>query len=270
MNLEQQLTQLLEGKTSNIGRRVIWLDEIDSTNLECRRLAAQGEREGTVVLSRAQSAGRGRRGRSFQSTQDLGLYLSVLLRPKQDMEVLSNMTAWVAVAVCDGVERACGVRPQIKWINDLILNGKKLGGILTELGLEPGTGKLDHLVVGIGLNVNHTLIDFEEELRPMATSLALEFGDKAPSLPELAAQIVLALEEMYANFPENRGEYLEKYRSRCVTTGKQVQLITPNSREEAEALSIDEEFRLVVRMPDGQERRVSAGEVSVRGMYGYL
>ncbi len=269
MQFQQELTRLLAGKTKIIGKKVLWLEETDSTNLVCRRMAAEGEAEGLAVLARAQSAGRGRRGRNFQSTKDLGMYLSVLLRPTQDMEVLNNLTAWVAVAVCSGVERACGVRPQIKWINDIILNGKKLGGILTELGLEPGTGKIDHIVVGIGLNVNHKLDDFQPELRDMATSLSLDV-ENCPSLPELAAHIIQALDEMYESFPHNRPEYLEQYRAGCITTGKPVQLITPASREEAESLYIDEEFRLVVRMPDGSERTVNAGEVSVRGMYGYL
>ena len=266
MTLEQELTALLAGKTKHLGSRVCWLDEIDSTNLECRRLAEQGAESGAVVLARAQSAGRGRRGRSFQSEQDLGMYLSVMLRPEADMQTLSNLTAWVAVAVCDGVERCTGVRPQIKWINDIILNGKKLGGILTELGLKDGA--VDHVVVGIGLNVNHTREDFLPELLDMATSLALEL-EVSPALPELAAAIVLALDEMVEHFPHARDIYLEKYRVGCITTGKQVQLITPASWEEAESLRIDEEFRLVVRMADGEERAVSAGEVSVRGMYGY-
>ena len=266
MTLEQELTALLAGKTEYLGSSVLWLDEVDSTNLVCRRLAEQGSPAGAVVLARAQNAGRGRRGRSFQSEQDLGMYLSVMLRPAQDMQTLSNLTAWVAVAVCDGVERCTGVRPEIKWINDLLLNGKKLGGILTELGLK--NGAVDHVVVGIGLNVNHSRGDFLPELQEMATSLALEL-ETPPALPQLAAAIVLALDEMLSHFPRDRAEYLEKYRAGCVTTGKQVQLITPASREEAESLYIDEEFRLVVRMPDGEERTVSAGEVSVRGMYGY-
>ena len=266
MTLEQELTALLEGKTKYLGSRVCWLEEIDSTNLECRRLAEQGVESGTVVLARAQSAGRGRRGRSFQSEQDLGMYLSVMLRPEEDMQTLSNLTAWVAVAVCDGVERCTGVRPQIKWINDIILNGKKLGGILTELGLKDGA--VDHVVVGIGLNVNHTREDFLPELRDMATSLSQEL-DEPPALPRLAAAIVLALDEMLEHFPHDRDACLEKYRAGCITTGKQIQLITPASREEGESLYIDEEFRLVVRMADGEERAVSAGEVSVRGMYGY-
>ena len=267
MTLEQELTALLEGRTKHLGSCVRWMDEVDSTNLECRRLAEEGAPAGAVVLARAQSAGRGRRGRSFQSEQDLGMYLSVMLRPEADMQTLSNLTAWVAVAVCDGVERCTGVRPRIKWINDIILNGKKLGGILTELGLGKN-GAIDHVVVGIGLNVNHGRADFLPELRDMATSLALEL-EHPPTLPQLAAAIVLALDEMAERFPHDREAYLEKYRAGCITTGKQVQLITPASREEAESLYIDEEFRLVVRMPDGEERAVSAGEVSVRGMYGY-
>lgn len=265
--MQEELKGLLAGKTKIIGKNVLWLEETDSTNLVCRRMAAQGEEEGLVVLARAQSAGRGRRGRSFQSTKDLGLYLSVLLRPVQDMQTLSNLTAWVAVAVCKGLEHACGIRAEIKWINDIILNGKKLGGILTELGLEQG--KIDHVVVGIGINVNHTRADFDPELRDMATSLALDV-EKLPALPDLAAHIVQALDEMYVGFPTNRAEYLEEYRARCITTGKQVQLITPASREDAQSLYIDEEFRLVVQMSDGSQRTVSAGEVSVRGMYGYV
>ncbi len=267
MDRLQRLTALLAGKTKYLGHKVLWLEETDSTNLVCRRMAAQGEAEGLVVLARSQSAGRGRRGRNFQSTEDLGLYLSVLLRPTQGMEELSTLTAWVAVAVCDGVERACGVRPEIKWINDLILKGKKLGGILTELGLKDGG--LDHLVVGIGLNVNHTRADFEPELRDMATSLSMDV-ENCPDMPALAAQIILALDEMWGSFPHKLGDYLDKYRAGCITTGKQVQIITPASREEGESLAIDEEFRLIVRMPDGTRRALSAGEVSVRGMYGYV
>jgi BirA family biotin operon repressor/biotin-[acetyl-CoA-carboxylase] ligase len=267
MTLQEQLTQKLSGTVRTVGREVLWLEETDSTNLVCRRMAAEGAAEGLAVLARTQTAGRGRRGRSFQSTGDLGLYLSVLLRPEQGMEEVSNMTAWVAVAVCDGVERACGVRPEIKWINDIILNGKKLGGILTEAGLEQG--KMDHLVVGIGVNVNHTPEDFQPELRSMATSLSIELP-KAPDMAELAAYIIRALDEMYAAFPAGKADYLEKYRAGCITTGKPVQIITPASREEGESLSIDEDFRLVVRMENGEERALSAGEVSVRGMYGYL
>jgi len=267
MNLQEQLSRKLAGTVKTVGREVLWLEETDSTNLVCRRMAAEGAAEGLAVLARRQTAGRGRRGRNFQSTRDLGLYLSVLLRPCQGMEEVSNMTAWVAVAVCDGIQAACGVRPQIKWINDIILNNKKLGGILTEAGLEQG--RLDHIVVGIGINVHHTLEDFDPELLDMATSLALELP-QPPDMVELAAHIIRALDEMYAAFPQGKRAYLAKYRTGCVTTEKWVQLITPASREEAFSMGVDDEFRLVVRMESGEERALSAGEVSVRGMYGYL
>ena len=266
--METKLKQLLQD-VNTVGREVRWLECIDSTNLECRRLAAEGAAEGLAILAREQTAGRGRRGRSFQSSKDIGLYLSVLLRPTEMTRELSNLTAWVAVAVCRAVKQACGVEPGIKWINDLILNGKKLGGILVELGLEPGTGKLDHLVVGIGLNVRHKREDFDPELRDMATSLELELG-RGVDLPELAACLIRELDRMWNDFPAGKMAYLEEYRRACITTGQPVQLITPASREEARSLEIDEDFHLVVELPDGEIRKVSAGEVSVRGMYGYV
>lgn len=244
------------------------LDRVDSTNTECKRRAAQGEPEGLIVTAREQTGGRGRAGRTFQSPRGCGLYLSALLRPQLPAEQVVDFTAWVAVAACDGIEAACGLRPRIKWTNDLILNGKKLAGILTELGLEQG-GKLSWLITGIGVNVNHRPEDFQGEVRDFATSLALELGREV-DVDELAGHIVAAMERMYAGFPENKQEYLDKYRADCMTPGNRVQLITPASREEAFAVAIDDEFRLVVELPDGTRRHLSTGEVSVRGMYGYV
>lgn len=249
--------------------RVVWLDLIDSTNVECRRRAEEGAPHGLVIVAREQTAGRGRRGRSFQSSRDLGLYLSMLLRPREQSGELSDLTAWVAVAVCQAIETCCGRQVGIKWINDIILEGKKLGGILTEAGLKPGTGEIDHLVVGVGINLRHTREDFQPELRDMATSLTLELGEEIPA-ERVALELIRELDRLWQAFPAGKGDYLEAYRQRCITTGKQVQLITPASREEAFALEIDDSFRLVARLPHGELRTVSAGEVSVRGMYGYL
>jgi len=179
-----------------------------------------------------------------------------------------DFTAWTAVAVCDGIEAACGVRPRIKWTNDLVLNGKKLCGILAELGLNSTRG-LDYLVAGIGVNVNHRAEDFEGEVRSIATSLAMELG-RPVDREELARQIIRAMDRMYGYFPSNKAEYLEKYRADCMTPGNRVRLITPVSREEAFAVEIDDQFRLVVELPDGTKKALSTGEVSVRGMYGYV
>ena len=167
------------------------------------------------------------------------------------------------------IQAACGVRPRIKWTNDIILNGRKLVGILTELGLVSESNSLDYLVTGIGINVNHRPEDFSPDIRDMAISLSQALGHPVRR-SHLAAQVILALDRMYADFPRNKAEYLEKYRSDCLTPGNQVQLITPVSRQEAYALAIDDDFRLVVELPDGTRRALSAGEVSERGMYGYV
>lgn len=228
-----------------------------------------GASDGLVILSEEQTGGRGRLGRSFQSPRGTGLYLSALLRPSLPPQEVVDFTAWVAVAVCDGIQAACGVRPRIKWTNDIVLGGRKLCGILTELGLEGESNALDYLITGIGVNVNQRPEDFLPEVRPIAVSLAQELG-RPVRRAELAVEIIRALDRMYAGFPDNKAEYLARYRADCLTPGNQVQLITPVSREEAFALEIDDQFRLVVEYPDGRRAALSAGEVSVRGMYGYV
>lgn len=252
-----------------VGRRLLCLDSVDSTSTHAKRLAAQGEPEGLVVLSNAQTAGRGRAGRTFHSPADSGLYLSVLLRPSLPPEAVIHFTAWTAVAVCDGIEAACGVRPRIKWTNDLVLGGKKLGGILTELSLVQATGELDYLVVGIGINVNRDENTFPEDIRSMATSLSAQLGHPVDRAA-LAAEILRALDRMYARFPDGKQDYLEQYRRDCLTVGNPVRLVTPASSTEAFSVGIDDEFRLLVKYPDGSTEAISTGEVSVRGMWGYV
>ena len=273
--LESSPDRIREGELSGplagctVGSTLMCLDVIDSTNTECKRQAMNGAPHGLVVLSEEQTRGRGRLGRSFQSPPGCGLYLSALLRPQLEPQQVVDFTAWVAVAVCDGIEATCGVRPRIKWTNDIVMEGKKLCGILTELGLESETNSLQYLVTGIGVNVNHRPEDFSDEVRPIAASLAMCLGHPVRRV-ELAAGIIRALDRMCATFPDNKQEYLERYRADCLTPGNQVQLITPTSRQEARAIAIDDDFRLVVEFPDGRRQALSAGEVSVRGMYGYV
>lgn len=252
-----------------VGSTLACLDTIDSTNTECKRRAMAGAPEGLVVLSEEQTGGRGRLGRTFQSPKGCGLYLSALLRPPLRPQEVEDFTAWVAVAVCDGIQAACGIQPQIKWTNDIVYGGKKLVGILTELGLESETNSLQYLVPGIGINVNHRPEDFGEDIRPMAVSLAQILG-RPVRRATLAVEVIRALDRMYAQFPRNKEAYLERYRALCITPGNQVQLITPVSRQQAYALEIDGDFRLVVELPDGTRKALSSGEVSVRGMYGYV
>ena len=251
-----------------IGREIIRLDSIDSTNTYLMSLAAQGAAEGLVVIADQQTAGRGRRGRSFQSTGGLGLYLSALVRPRLPAIDVPELTAWTAVAVCNGIEAAWGKRPKVKWINDLIADRRKLGGILTELALNPD-GTLSHVVIGIGINANHRREDFDPELQDMAISLSQWLG-RDVDRDVLANHIVAALDEMYRQFPHARESFLSRYRADCVTLGQNVRVLSGDSAAPAVAVGIDDHFRLQVRYRDDTTATLNAGEVSVRGLWDYL
>ena len=199
-----------------------------------------------------------------------GVYLSALLRPQLAPEKILPLTALGAVAACDAVERTCGVRPQIKWTNDLVLNGKKLSGTLTELSLEGESGALQYAVIGIGVNCNNASEDFPPELRDVATSLYLETG-KRVQRAALAAALIEELDKLYAALQSgDTASYLTSYRRDCLTLGREVQLLWQNVKEKVTALDVDEQFGLVVRHEDGRVETIRTGEVSVRGLYGYV
>lgn len=259
------------GRTAVVGRDLRCFEELDSTNIRAKGLGMEGAPDGTVVTADLQTAGRGRMDRSFQSPRGKGVYLTALLRPNLPPERLLPVTAMAGVAVCGAVEELCGVRPGLKWPNDPVLGGKKLCGILTELSLEGETGRVQYLVLGIGVNVGQRLEDFSPEVAEMATSLSIALG-RPVSRPALAAAEIRALDRLYADLlAGNLAPYLAAYRRDCVNLGKSVQLISPDgSRETAQALDVDNDFSLVVRTAAGEIRTVRSGEVSVRGMYGYI
>ena len=257
------------GKGGILGRELHCLDTIDSTNSYAKRIAMTGAPEGTVVIANDQTAGRGRMGRQFQSPRDKGIYLSVLLRPEMEPQRLMPVTAMAGVAVCDAVEKVCGVRPGLKWPNAPVIGNRKLCGILTEMSLEGETGRVQYLVLGIGINVGQEAEDFSPDVAAIATSLSAYLG-RPVSRPELAAALICELERLYETLKAgDLSEYLEAYRRDCVNLGKTVQLLG-EEREVVTAVDIDGEFGLVVRTGDGGEKTVRSGEVSVRGMYGYV
>ena len=263
-----ELAAALRGRL--VGRTVVCLDTVDSTNSEVKRRAAGGAPEGLAVLSDEQTAGRGRRGNAFQSLKGKGLFCSVLLRPQVPLEALSQLTAWTAVAVCRAVEACCGLTCGIKWTNDIILNGKKLCGILTELEFEAESAAAVAVVLGVGINVGQAEADFGPDLAPTAVSLTQALG-RPVRRAELAVHLLAALDEMYAAFPQGKAAYLAEYRRRCVTTGREVALVgADGSRTPAFAQGVDDDFSLVCCLPGGTERTVTAGEVSVRGLLGYV
>lgn len=241
--------------------------EIDSTNSYLKREALSGAPHGTVAVADCQSAGRGRRERSFLSPAGKGVYLSVLLRPAVKPEALLGAAGMAAVAVCNAVERAAGTRPGIKWTNDLLLHGRKLCGILTELGVEGETGLAEYLVIGAGVNVRQTAEDFPPEVASMATSLALEGRDVSRSA--LAAAMAEELLRLSGDLGGDVSPWAAQYRRDCVTIGKDVRLLWTRGQERAFALDVDDSFGLVVRREDGTVSTVRTGEVSVRGLYGY-
>lgn len=256
-------------RVEHIAAKLECFESIDSTNNYLKRNAMQTP-SGTAVIANEQTGGRGRLGRSFQSPPDSGIYMSVLVRPNLPPVQALNLTAFVAVAVCEGIEAATGLRPEIKWTNDIVLNRRKICGILTEMSIEGESGALQHIITGIGVNVNQRETDFPEDIREIAGSIAMAAG-KPISRGRLAAEILNALDRMYTAWLNGGEDYLERYRSRCLTVGKQVRLIRADgSTQPAEAIAVADDFGLVVRHPDGREETVTSGEVSVRGLWGYV
>ena len=251
-----------------VGAELVCLDTVDSTNNEVKRRAAGEVPAGLAVVAARQTGGRGRRGRSFVSPPG-GLYLSALLQPDCPLEQVSALTAWSAVAVCDAIQALCGVRPGIKWPNDVILEGRKVCGILTELDLEGETAALRYVVVGIGVNLTQGAEDFGPEVAPVAISLAQALG-RAPRRAEMASALLDALDRLDRDFPGQWEAWLERYRRDCLTIGSQVQVIRGKETRPGRAVAVDDQFALVVEWEDGSREAVSSGEVSVRGLLGYL
>lgn len=265
INCGELLTLLPPERVENI----LCLESVDSTNNRLREMALAGAPAGQIVIAESQTAGRGRYGRQFVSPKGKGVYISALFRPESvPPESASTLTAWVAVAICNAVEKTCGVRPSVKWVNDLLLGNRKICGILTEMTIESENGHIQYVIVGVGINVNEIETDFPEELRSVATSVYAETG-KQHSRAELAAQIITELDKLGKLWPNEKTAYLAAYKNDCVTVGKTVRI---SGKEETVcyAKEIDDNFGLVVKFSDGTEKTVSSGEVSVRGLYGYV
>ena len=245
---------------------LLWYDTIDSTNTRAKELAKNGAVHGTVLVAGTQTGGRGRMGRSFLSPTG-GVYLSVILRPDCLPEQLMHLTCAAAVAGCKAVEQACGVCPDIKWTNDLVWGRKKLGGILTELGLD-GAGNVDYAIIGIGINCEKTE-DFPKELQDTVTSIR-EISQHGCPASMLSAKLIEAIYETDQLLFTGKQEMLDYYREHCITLGKEIKVIRGDSVNYGTALDLDADGGLLVRFVDGSEKIVASGEVSVRGMYGYL
>lgn len=246
-------------------RNVIYYEELDSTNNKVKELAAEAA-EGLVVVAKKQTKGRGRRGRSWESNDRENLYMSLLLKPNLVPDKAPMLTLVMAYSVSVALQR-WKIDAQIKWPNDLVLNAKKICGILTEMEVQPG--KEIQIVVGVGINVGQEL--FPVELQDTATSIFLETG-KHIDREELLSEVLDRFEEAYKKFLGcgNLCFLQKEYNDLLVSENKVVRVLDPKGEYEGTARGIDESGALLVEKEDGTRQRVFAGEVSVRGIYGYV
>ncbi len=246
------------------------LDSVDSTNTYLKRLSLSCADSDLVAVADHQSAGRGRMGRSFESPAGKGVYLSLLLRPDIAPAQALPATGLCAVAVQRAIKSVCGIDCGIKWTNDLVYGSKKICGILTEMALESESGRVQHMIVGVGVNVHHKAEDFSPEVAALASSLDLAAEQKVSRAQLTAAMIeeILKLPALLEN-PAAICDYVADYRAHCVTLGKDARLMWREGEEKVFALDIDDSFGLVVRHADGAVETIRSGEVSVRGLYGY-
>lgn len=247
--------------------RIVCFDKTDSTNIQARRLAEEGALHGTLVVTEQQDGGKGRRGRSWTSPPGVGIWMSILLRPQINPISASMLTLIMALAGVKGIREATGIETQIKWPNDLVLNKKKICGILTEMSTE--LMEIQYVVIGAGFNVN--LEEFPEEIRKTATSLYLETG-KRYQRSRIIAKVMEALEEYYDIFikTEDMSGLIEEYNSHLVNLGNTVCVLDPAGEYRGVSEGINEKGGLIVRLQDNSLKEVISGEVSVRGIYGYV
>ena len=247
---------------------ILYFDTIDSTNTYAKQLARGGAPEGTVVIADQQTGGRGRLGRSFSSPAGMGIYLSVIFRPHCRPEELMHLTCAAGLMACLAVENAAPtpLPPRIKWANDLVIGKRKLGGILTEISVEPESGTVEWAVIGIGINCCQEETDFPEEIRHMACSLHILPHQRS----HLAAELIRQLHSLRQGLFTEKSLMMERFYSRCITIGQRICILRGDEVRHGKALTIDCDGALHVLLDDGSEVEITSGEVSIRGMYGYI
>lgn len=248
------------------GCRLLFYPETGSTNIDAKKAAEEGAPEGTLVVTDCQNTGRGRRGRSWSSPEGCNLYFTLLLRPECKPEQACMLTLVMALAAAEAVTEL-GIGAGIKWPNDIVVQGKKVCGILTEMSAE--ADYIHYVVIGCGINVNQ--MDFPEGIRETATSLALEKGERI-TRSALLLSIMEHFEKAYGTFREtwNLAALLPAYHSYLLNKDAQVRVLDPKAEFCGIARGINETGELLVERENGELERVYAGEVSVRGIYGYV
>lgn len=259
------------------GRQLYFYESLGSTNIEAKRLAESGAPHGTLVVADMQTAGRGRRGRGWESPAGTNIYLTIVLKPEFAPDKASMLTLVMAYAVAKGVEKtladygreASAFELGIKWPNDIVINGKKICGILTEMSMSVEQASIQYVVIGVGINVGKQ--KFSPEVADKATGLNQECGTHI-SRSRLLTDIMEVFEKSYEEFgeQENLSGFKEAYNALLVNRGREICVLDPKGEYRGVAKGIDDSGELLVELPDGSTTKVYAGEVSVRGIYGYV
>lgn len=230
---------------------------LPSTSQTAKQLVLDGEENVCAVIANEQTAGRGRMGKSFYSPPDSGIYMSVILRPNFSAAEGTLITTLAAVAVCRAIENAMNIKPKIKWVNDLIFNGKKVCGIITEAITNPKSGVLEFVVLGIGVNISTDR--FPDELKNIAGSLSAGHS-RNRLIAEILEQLLSRMERIGAD------SVIAEYKERSILLGKNIEILRQGEEvTRAIAVDIDDMGGLVVRLDDGSEQTLRTGEISIRG-----
>lgn len=253
--------------TEWVAKEVLYFDTIDSTNTKAQELAEKGYPSGTLVVADKQESGKGRRGRSWVSPSGTGIFMTLMIKPDINPNNASMLTLVAALAVAKAITSVTGEKALIKWPNDIVVNGKKVCGILTEMNAQ--FDYINHIVVGIGINVHNE--SFPEEISQMASSLMIEAGGKRFHRAQIIAETMSYFEQYYDTFlkTQDLSALVREYDELLVNRNKSVRVLDPKEPFDGKAMGITPKGELIV---DTWESRklVSSGEVSVRGIYGYV
>lgn len=253
-------------QTSYMGKIIEYYEEIDSTNTRAKEWAKEGAQAGSMVLAEMQNSGKGRLGRLWVSPSGVGIWMSIILRPDVMPVNVPQVTLVAGLSMCKAIRQVTGLEAQIKWPNDIVVASKKVCGILTEMSAT--MEKVNYVVVGVGVNVNTT--EFDESI-PYASSLARE-GQKQYEREEIIKAFAEIFEEDCKLFEEDKSlkNILKEYKDYCITLNKEVRISNNQVDYIAYVEDISEDGSLIIKKQDGTYEKVFAGEVSVRGLYGYV
>lgn len=255
---EEEIRRYLSEKGKNVKIRTVQI--IGSTNDEMKDLAIKGEEEISLLIAEEQTKGKGRKGRSFYSPKSTGIYMSFLVRPEYTIEECTLLTTMAAAVTAEAIQKVTEKETQIKWVNDVFMEKRKVAGILTECSVKKDRTGLDWAVVGIGVNISVPKEGFPKEIQDIAGAILTD--ETAFIKNRLIAEIINGFTENYYTLTERK--YLKSYRERLFFLGNEITVIEGDTSYKATATDIDSMCHLIVKLPDGSQRILYGGEISVK------